>query len=118
MYGHMKETATGVLNGVSYTFTRPKLAAETSPNKTIIINRETWSEFNWSGADNHCAILPNIDQLIALRNDNATEARYPGWPLNNSSSFQAEYWSSSEYQLNGHAARRPSADYPHPGRAL
>lgn len=112
MYGHMKETATGVLNGVSYTFTRPKLAAETSPNKTIIINRETWSEFNWSGADNHCAILPNIDQLIALRNDNTTEARYPGWPLDNSSSFQAEYWSFSEYQLNGHYALNMETGVP------
>lgn len=43
MYGHMLENATATLNGTTYTFTRPKLAAETSGNGgTVVDTNETW----------------------------------------------------------------------------
>lgn len=52
MYGHMLENATATLNGTTYTFTRPKLAAETSGNGgTVVDSNETWAQFTWSGAD-------------------------------------------------------------------
>ncbi|WES67077.1 DUF823 domain-containing adhesin [Superficieibacter sp. HKU1] len=94
MYGHMQDSETAELNGVTYTFTRPKLAAETSgAGGTIVKDNETWAQFNWSGADNHCDILPDAEQLMAARNAHSTSATYPGWPL-------GEYWSSTRDQLN------------------
>lgn len=46
MYGHMLENATATLNGTTYTFTRPKLAAETSGNGgTVVDTNETWAQF-------------------------------------------------------------------------
>lgn len=93
MYGHMPDSETAELNGVTYTFTRPKLAAETSGTSgTIIKNNETWAQFSWNGADNHCDILPDAEQLIAARNAHSTAATYPGWPLD-------EYWSSTKDQF-------------------
>lgn len=99
MYGHMPDSETAELNGITYTFTRPKLAAETSgTNGTIIQNNETWAQFNWGGADNHCDILPDAEQLMATRNAHSTVATYPGWPL-------GEYWSSTKDQLeSNHSA--------------
>ncbi len=44
-YGHMLENATATLNGTTYTFTRPKLAAETSGNGgTVVDTNETWAQ--------------------------------------------------------------------------
>ncbi|EBX1354541.1 hypothetical protein DQ806_15995 [Salmonella enterica subsp. enterica serovar Okatie] len=92
MYGHMPERASAALDGVTYTFTRPRLAAETSGfEQTINENNETWAQFNWSGADNHCDILPAAEQLAALRNANLDLQRHTVWPLGNTS----EYWSST-----------------------
>ncbi len=97
MYGHMQESATTELNGVTYTFTRPKLAAETSNiSGTVVDKNETWAQFNWAGADNHCDILPDAEQIVAMRNAHDTEATYPGWPVMN----DAEYWSSTKDQID------------------
>lgn len=94
MYGHMPEKATAELNGITYTFTRPKLTAETSGTiGSFPENNEVWALFNWGGADNHCDILPDAEQLVAMRNAHDTMATYPGWPLGN-------YWSSSRDQLS------------------
>lgn len=51
MYGHMLENATATLNGTTYTFTRPKLAAETSGNDgTVVDTNETWRSLpEWRG---------------------------------------------------------------------
>ncbi len=68
MYGHMIESATATLNGITYTFTRPKLAAEASgADKSVVDTNETWALFTWSGADNHCDILPDAEQLVQMR---------------------------------------------------
>lgn len=93
MYGHMAESVTADLNGVTYTFTRPKLAAETSgASGSFSESNEAWALFNWNGADNHCDILPDAEQLVAMRNAHDTVATYPGWPL-------GDYWSSSRDQI-------------------
>ncbi|ECG8258546.1 hypothetical protein FO131_14680 [Salmonella bongori] len=97
MYGHMPEHASAVVDGVTYTFTRPALAAETrGTSGTVVDFNETWAQFNWSGADEHCDILPAAEQLVALRNALSTMATYPGWPVSN----DAEYWSSTNDQLD------------------
>lgn len=44
-------------------------------------------------ADNHCAILPDAEQLVALRAAHSTAAAYPGWPIDT-------YWSSTKDQLD------------------
>ncbi|EBC6557954.1 hypothetical protein DBV67_16810 [Salmonella enterica] len=101
MYGHMLENATATLNGTTYTFTRPKLAAETSGNGGTVVNtNETWAQFTWSGADNHCDILPNAEQLVALRHEHSALATYTGWPVTG----DAEYWSSTKDQINDYHA--------------
>lgn len=101
MYGHMLENATATLNGTTYTFTRPKLAAETSGNDgTVVDTNETWAQFTWSGADNHCDILPDAEQLVALRHEHSALATYTGWPVTG----DAEYWSSTKDQINDYHA--------------
>lgn len=101
MYGHMLENATATLNGTTYTFTRPKLAAETSGNGgTVVDTNETWAQFTWSGADNHCDILPDAEQLVALRHEHSALATYTGWPVTG----DAEYWSSTKDQINDYHA--------------
>lgn len=101
MYGHMIESATATLNGTTYTFNRPKLAAETSGNSTVVDTNETWALFTWSGADNHCDILPDAEQLVQLRHEHSTLETWTGWPV----SGDAEYWSSTKDQMsNYHAA--------------
>ncbi|WP_254879378.1 Immunoglobulin-like domain BIg-containing protein, partial [Salmonella enterica] len=68
MYGHMAETSTATVDGASYTFYRPKLAAETDgEDRTASINNETWAQFNWGHADAHCDILPDARQLEGLK---------------------------------------------------
>ncbi|TKU08192.1 hypothetical protein FDW86_09800 [Citrobacter sp. wls828] len=94
MWGHMAESATANVDGVTYTFTRPKLAAETSGTSgTFVAGNESWAQFTWDGADNHCAILPDAEQLVALRAAHNTAATYPGWPI-------GTYWSSTKDQLD------------------
>ncbi|EDS6428080.1 hypothetical protein XS46_003670, partial [Salmonella enterica subsp. enterica] len=101
MYGHMLENATATLNGTTYTFTRPKLAAETSGNGgTVVDTNETWAQFTWSGADNHCDILPDAEQLVELRQEHSTLETWTGWPV----SGDAAYWSSNKDQLSGYHA--------------
>lgn len=99
MYGHMQDSASATLDGVTYTFTRPKLAKETSDfAHTINENNETWAQFSWSGADNHCDILPAADQLVALRDAHIDLPRHTDWPLGSTS----EYWSSTRDQLDSY----------------
>lgn len=99
MYGHMLESSTATLNNIIYTFTRPKLAAETqNATGTVVDKNETWAQFNWAGADNHCDILPDAEQLVAMRNAHDTEGTYTGWPVSN----DAEYWSSTKDQLEAY----------------
>ncbi|WP_194206193.1 adhesion domain-containing protein [Superficieibacter sp. 1612_C1] len=103
MYGHMPESVTAELNGVTYKFTRPKLAEEASDrNGSIVSANETWAQFNWAAADNHCTILPDAEQLVAMRNAHDTAATYPGWPLPQES--HAQYWSSTKDLYDYHAA--------------
>ncbi|ECF3933977.1 hypothetical protein E4339_08435 [Salmonella enterica subsp. enterica serovar Waycross] len=102
MYGHMIESATATLNGITYTFTRPKLLAEASgADSRVDDTNETWALFTWSGADNHCDILPDAEQLVQLRHEHSTLETWTGWPV----SGDAEYWSSTKDQMsNYHAA--------------
>ncbi|EHF8157375.1 hypothetical protein J3N46_001538 [Salmonella enterica] len=102
MYGHMIESATATLNGITYTFTRPKLAAEASgADSRVDDTNETWALFDWNGADNHCNILPDAEQLVQLRHEHSTLETWTGWPV----SGDAEYWSSTKDQMsNYHAA--------------
>ncbi|MGQ2248729.1 adhesion domain-containing protein [Salmonella enterica] len=99
MYGHMIESATATLNGITYTFTRPKLAAEASgADKSVVDTNETWALFTWSGADNHCDILPDAEQLVQMRHEHSTLETWTGWPV----AGDAEYWSSTKNQLSGY----------------
>lgn len=101
MYGHMIESATATLNGITYTFTRPKLAAEASgADKSVVDTNETWALFTWSGADNHCDILPDAEQLVQMRHEHSTLETWTGWPV----AGDAEYWSSTKNQLSGYHA--------------
>lgn len=94
MWGHMEESTTANVDGVTYTFTRPKLAAETSGTSgTFVASNESWAQFTWNGADNHCAILPDAEQLAALRSAHNIAQTYPGWPIDT-------YWSSTKDQLD------------------
>lgn len=99
MYGHMQNSAPATLDGVTYTFTRPRLAAETSGfAHTINENNETWAQFTWSGADSHCDVLPAAEQLVALKNAHIDLPRHTDWPLGSTS----EYWSSTRDQLDSY----------------
>ncbi|ECU9886105.1 exotoxin [Salmonella enterica subsp. enterica serovar Anatum] len=101
MYGHMIESATATLNGTTYTFTRPKLLAEASgADSRVDDTNETWAQFTWSGADNHCNILPDAEQLVAFRHEHSTLATYTGWPATD----DAEYWSSTKDQMSDYHA--------------
>lgn len=101
MYGHMIESATATLNGITYTFTRPKLAAEASgADKSVVDTNETWALFDWNGADNHCNILPDAEQLVQMRHEHSTLETWTGWPV----AGDAEYWSSTKDQMSGYHA--------------
>ena len=54
-------------------------------------NNETWALFNWSGADEHCDILPDARQLMGLKIARGDLANQLGWPVAGTN----EYWSSS-----------------------
>ncbi|EDT7400148.1 hypothetical protein AHX81_001545 [Salmonella enterica subsp. enterica] len=96
MYGHMAETSTATVDGASYTFYRPKLAAETDgEDRTASINNETWAQFNWGHADAHCDILPDARQLEGLKIERGDLATTLGWPVGLTSGDE-EYWSSSQ----------------------
>ncbi len=99
MWGHMEET----LKAQTYTFTRPKLAAEVSnENGTVDDRNETWSTFNWSGVDNHCDILPGMRQFGAMATVVPTTIREVlGWPMQGN-----YYWSS----LAGTTGQHHAAD--------
>lgn len=96
MYGHMAETSTATVDGASYTFYRPKLAAETDgEDRTASINNETWAQFHWGHADAHCDILPDARQLEGLKIARGDLATTLGWPVGLTSGDE-EYWSSSQ----------------------
>lgn len=87
MWGHMAET----LKANDYTFSRPKLAAEVdNEDGTINDHNEIWSTFIWSGADNHCDILPGMRQFGAMATVIPTSIQeVVGWPMQGD-----YYWSS------------------------
>ena len=99
MWGHMAESAT--VDG--FTFTRPKLAAEaTDADATALDHNETWAQFNWSNADNHChSLLPDIRRLgaLVLAQRGQTIQETLGWPLQGN-----YYWSSSVGAAGQHHA--------------
>ncbi|EPF4823587.1 adhesion domain-containing protein [Escherichia albertii] len=98
MWGHMANT----VEAHGYTFTRPKLAAEASHDGTVVDRNETWSTFTWSGADNHCAILPGMRQFGALATVIPTTVQQVlGWPMQDD-----YYWSS----LAGTTGQHHAAD--------
>ncbi|RZM98625.1 RatA-like protein [Escherichia sp. E4694] len=98
MWGHMADT----LKAQQYTFSRPKLAAEVSnEDGTVGDHNETWSTFSWSGADNHCEILPGMRQFGAMATVVPTSIQeVAGWPM------QGDYYWSSLAGITGqhHAA--------------
>lgn len=82
MYGHMADSSTATVDGVSYTFDRPKLAAETEgEDRVASINNENWAQFTWSHADKHCDILPDARQLEGLKIERGDLATTLGWPV-------------------------------------
>ncbi|MKL98694.1 hypothetical protein D6S11_01910 [Salmonella enterica subsp. enterica] len=96
MYGHMADSSTATVDGESYTFDRPKLAAETEgEDRVAIINNENWAQFTWGHADKHCDILPDARQLEGLKIERGDLATTLGWPVGVTSGDE-EYWSSSQ----------------------
>ena len=92
MWGHMEETAQITLNGEVYTFTRPALKAEAIDSEGVIqSNNESWARFNWSGADKYCDILPDPEQLMALKSKQRDLEPSLGWPV----AGGGLYWSST-----------------------
>ncbi|TGB85884.1 RatA-like protein [Escherichia sp. E3659] len=106
MWGHMPDT----LKALQYTFSRPKLAAEVSnEDGTVDDHNETWSTFVWSGADNHCDILPGMRQFGALATVIPTSIQeVAGWPMQGN-----YYWSS----LAGTSGMHHAADVSNRGEA-
>ncbi|MBJ4954875.1 hypothetical protein JGF37_08095 [Salmonella enterica subsp. enterica serovar Goldcoast] len=97
MWGHMTESASATVDGDTYTFTRPKLAAETGgENGVVAANNESWALFTWSGADNDCDILPDARQLMGLKIARGDLVTSLGWPVAGTN----EYWSSSTGTLS------------------
>lgn len=98
MWGHMADT----LKARDYTFSRPKLAAEVDNEASSVDDHnETWSTFTWSGADNHCDILPGMRQFGAMATVVPTSIQeVAGWPM------QGDYYWSSLAGMTGqhHAA--------------
>lgn len=97
MWGHMAET----LTAMNYTFSRPKLAAEVdNEDGSVNDHGETWSTFTWSGADNHCDILPGMRQFGALATviPNSIQET-AGWPMQGD-----YYWSSLAGSTGQHHA--------------
>ncbi|ELD1875649.1 TPA: hypothetical protein H2X82_002128 [Salmonella enterica] len=96
MYGHMADNSTATVDGESYTFSRPKLAAEIDgEDRAVSINNESWAQFNWGHADAHCDILPDARQLEGLKIERGDLATTLGWPVGLTSGDE-EYWSSSQ----------------------
>ncbi|EFE09850.1 adhesion domain-containing protein [Citrobacter youngae] len=101
MWGHMTETSSADVEGETYTFTRPQLAAETDGESGVVsASNENWALFNWGGADTHCEILPDARQLMGLKIARGDLVTSLGWPVAGNN----EYWSSSagtlmEYHL-------------------
>ncbi|EGT9194066.1 hypothetical protein JE481_002776 [Salmonella enterica] len=96
MYGHMADNSNATVDGESYTFSRPKLAAETDgEDRAVSINNESWAQFNWANADKHCDILPDARQLEGLKIERGDLSTTLGWPVGLTSGDE-EYWSSSQ----------------------
>lgn len=114
MWGHMPETSSADVEGETYTFNRPKLAAEAEgESATLSANNENWALFNWGGAEKHCDILPDARQLMGLKVARGDLVSSLGWPVSGTN----EYWSSSEgsikgYHLGVNMVRRSVAEEP------
>ncbi len=98
MYGHMVESTTATLNGITYTFTRPKLLAEASgADKSVVDTNETWAVFHGPASEGanpaRCAAgyYPAVEALDSLysKYPNRTINTAQGWPVYYS------YWSGS-----------------------
>lgn len=97
MWGHMAESSSAEVEGETYTFTRPALAAEVEGESTTVnADNENWALFNWKGADEHCDILPDARQLIGLKTARGDTATTLGWPV----AGDDEYWSATESSLS------------------
>ncbi|CAD7561678.1 RatA homolog [Citrobacter europaeus] len=97
MWGHMAESSSAEVEGETYTFTRPALAAEVEGESTTVnADNESWALFNWKGADEHCDILPDARQLIGLKTARGDLATTLGWPV----AGDDEYWSATESSLS------------------
>lgn len=114
MWGHMADSSSATVDGETYTFTRPKLAAETDGESgTVTTSNENWALFNWNGADSHCDILPDARQLMGLKIARGDLVTSLGWPVAGTN----EYWSSSagslsQYHLGVNMLSRSVADEP------
>lgn len=99
MWGHMAEQSSAEVDGETYTFDRPVLAAEVDGESgTVTVNGESWALFTWPKADEHCAIMPDARQLMGLKVARGDLATSLGWPVAGNN----EYWSSSEGTLTGY----------------
>ncbi|MCF3711096.1 adhesion domain-containing protein, partial [Salmonella enterica] len=70
--------------------------SETSGDGTVVDTNETCAQFNWIGADNHCNILPDAEQLVQMRHEHSTLDTWTGWPV----AGDAEFWSSTKYHMS------------------
>lgn len=98
MYGHMIESATATLNGITYTFTRPKLAAEASgADSRVDDTNETWAVFHGPASEGanpaRCAAgyYPAVEALDSLY------SKYPSRTINTAQGWPVyySYWSGS-----------------------
>ncbi|EFB6990292.1 hypothetical protein HGL39_002520 [Salmonella enterica] len=98
MYGHMVESTTATLNGITYTFTRPKLAAEASgADSRVDDTNETWAVFHGPASEGanpaRCAAgyYPAVEALDSLY------SKYPSRTINTAQGWPVyySYWSGS-----------------------
>lgn len=97
MWGHMAESTTVG----DFTFSRPKLAGETSgTNGTVADHNEVWALFDWNNANSHCnSLLPDLRRLVALDVAQGTQTIQDtlGWPIQGN-----DYWSASPGEPGRH----------------
>lgn len=99
MWGHMPDNSTIKIDGESYTFTRPALAAESkAATQNVSANNEIWALFNWHDADDYCDVLPDVRQLAGLKLARGDLTTSIGWPVAGNN----QYWSSSPGSLASH----------------
>lgn len=90
MWGHMAETSTAEISGETYTFTRPALKAEAPDSEgSINSNNETWARFQWDSADSYCDIMPDVNQLKALKTARGDLVPTIGWPVSGTGYYRS-----------------------------